>query len=277
MRLEKEGNNIQDILAILVPKFIKDRMNQGLNFLQEAQDDVGIIFCDICDFDKIIKSEGQRIVQILDEIFRNFDNLCLKHGIQKIETVGKTYMACAGLKLCEVNFPEQVLKTEKTRRMVSMALEMMKYIQSLTYGKGEVIKIKIGIHNGRVISGVIGDHKPQFSLIGDTVNTTSRVCSTGVDGSIIISEEAYENVKNSNITFEQRVVQAKGKGDLITYVVLNQKKIKKFKKSKLKMKIEMHMPGLLLYILLTISNYLFELIEKPSRDQKGLRTNKTRQ
>lgn len=118
-------------------------------------------------------------------------------------------MACAGLAACDIHFSEQLLKTEKTRRLVSMALEMVRYIQNVTYGKGEHIKLKIGIHNGRVISGVIGYHKPQFSLIGDTVNTTSRVCSTGVDGSITLSEEAYENIKNSNIQFEKRTVQVK--------------------------------------------------------------------
>ena len=80
-------------------------------------------------------------------------------------------------------------------------------IVSCFHGTKEHIKLKIGIHNGRVISGVIGYHKPQFSLIGDTVNTTSRVCSTGIDGSITLSEEAFENIKNSNIECEQRVVQ----------------------------------------------------------------------
>jgi len=125
------------------------------------------------------------------------------------KTVGKTYMACAGLSSCEIHFSSQILKTEKTRRLISMALEMTKYIENVTYGKGDHIKLKIGIHNGRIISGVIGYHKPQFSLIGDTVNTTSRVCSTGVDGSITVSEEAFENIKNSNIACEQRVVEVK--------------------------------------------------------------------
>ena len=84
-RIENEANNVQDILAILVPKFVKDRMTHGETTMQEAQDDVGILFCDICDFDKVINTEGTKVVEILDEIFRNFDHLCLKHGIQKIE------------------------------------------------------------------------------------------------------------------------------------------------------------------------------------------------
>lgn len=64
---------------------------------------------------------------------------------------------------------------------------MMKFVKSFKFGKVGNLSIKIGIHYGRVIAGVIGHHKPQFSLIGDTVNTTSRVCSTGEEGKITIS------------------------------------------------------------------------------------------
>lgn len=209
--------------------------------MQESQDDIAILFCDMCDFDHIITTESLKIVQILDEIFRNFDILCLKHGVQKIETVGKTYMACAGLKACEMNFSENILKTEKTRRLVTMAFEMMKFMEKVTIGKGETIKLKIGIHIGTVIAGVIGHHKPQFSLIGDTVNTTSRVCSTGSEGTITISNEAYQKIKNANLEFQRKIVQAKGKGDLITYQVLKQRRKRTKKESKFKERVMKHM------------------------------------
>ena len=99
-QLELENNVRQDILSILVPKFVKDYINQGkfclyiiyiilillgITSLQEEQKDVVILFCDICDFDKIIASKGRHIVEILDELFRKFDGICLNHGIQKIE------------------------------------------------------------------------------------------------------------------------------------------------------------------------------------------------
>lgn len=242
-RMEQEAANIEDILAILVPKFVKEQLSQGSFSMQEAQEDIAILFCDLCDFDHIINIESMKIVQILDEIFRNFDNLCLKHGVQKIETVGKTYMACAGLKACEMNFSETTLKTEKTRRLVSMAFEMMKFMEHVTVGRGETIKIKIGIHIGPVIAGVIGHHKPQFSLIGDTVNTTSRVCSTGTEGTVTISEQAFEKIQNSNLELQKRVVQAKGKGDLVTYQVLKQRRKRGGKiQSKFKERVLKHLP-----------------------------------
>lgn len=69
------------------------------------------------------------------------------------------------------------------------------------------MKIKIGVNTGKVIAGVIGYHKPQFSLIGDTVNTTSRVCSTGEDGKITISSEAFQKVRASELFFDPRKVE----------------------------------------------------------------------
>jgi class 3 adenylate cyclase len=93
-------------------------------------------------------------------------------------------MACAGLKAC--------LSTKKfiyndTRRALDLALDMMDVVETLRWGQNNRVILKIGIHYGPVIAGVIGYHKPQFSLIGDTINTTSRVCSTGLDDKITIS------------------------------------------------------------------------------------------
>lgn len=131
--------------------------------------------------------------------------------------MGKTYMACAGLKSCEQN---KSFIFNETKRGVDLAFDMMEYVKNLRWGReGHTLKIKIGIHYGPVIAGVIGYHKPQFSLIGDTVNTTSRVCSTGLSEKIIISEQAWERVKNyPELKFEVRQVFAKGKGQINTYI-----------------------------------------------------------
>lgn len=75
----------QEILSILVPKFVKDQLNQGNRTMQQNQDMVVILFCDICEFDKMITIEGTKIVQLLDSLFRAFDGFCLKYGAQKIE------------------------------------------------------------------------------------------------------------------------------------------------------------------------------------------------
>lgn len=100
-----------------------------------------------------------------------------------------------------------------------MAIDMMNYVEESVLDDGTSLTIKIGIHYGRAIAGVLGYHKPQFSLIGDTVNTTSRCCSTGLDAKITLSEQAYEQVAGSGYLFEERVIYAKGKGDMKTYVL----------------------------------------------------------
>lgn len=129
-------------------------------------------------------------------------------------------MACSGLN--EGSFQKSD-KSNRTMKVLEMALQINNYIKQVTWGSaGQKITLKMGIHYGKVIAGVIGDHKPQFSLIGDTVNTTSRVCSTSEKGIITLSEEAYNEVKDclQLYQFKLREVEAKGKGTLNTYQVV---------------------------------------------------------
>lgn len=103
-------------------------------------------------------------------------------------------MACAGLKSCEIGVAKKILAIHPTRRLLNLALDMEDFVTKVTYGNGIPLKLRIGIHYGRVIAGVIGYHKPQFSLIGDAVNTTSRVCTVENPGQIRMSEEAYHQM-----------------------------------------------------------------------------------
>jgi len=128
-------------------------------------------------------------------------------------------MSCTGIKICELNIPTKILSVNKTTRLVNMALEMMNFVDNFTTSKGKKLKLKIGIHQGDVIAGVIGEHKPQFSLIGDTVNTTSRVCSTGESGEITLSEEAVKDLNIYSFHLMMKTVEAKGKGTLKVYQI----------------------------------------------------------
>lgn len=131
-------------------------------------------------------------------------------------------MACSGISYCESRISSQLLKIEKTRRLMNLAIDMINYIKKQTYGSGQNIKLKIGIHTGKVIAGIIGHHKPQFSLIGDTINTTSRICSNATEQSILVSEDAHEKLILSpfQLNFIRKIItNVKGKGDLVTFQV----------------------------------------------------------
>ena len=92
-------------------------------------------------------------------------------------------MACAGLRSAETNRDKKMMKNP-VERVVNLALGMIQEIKSLKYGNGQPITVKIGINYGKVLMGVIGFTKPQFSLVGDTVNTTSRLCSLSNENKI---------------------------------------------------------------------------------------------
>jgi len=117
-------------------------------------------------------------------------------------------MACGGLEALESGVSRSKLRAHPVDRLLEVAFQMKSFMETKTYGpEGKSIRLKIGIHYGQVIAGIIGHHKPQFSLIGDTVNTTSRVCSTGLDNRITISNEAYNCVQSPGYYFQKRIVE----------------------------------------------------------------------
>lgn len=102
-------------------------------------------------------------------------------------------------------------------RLINLAYDMLNQVVGRKYGKGSQLEIKIGVHVGPVIAGVIGHHKPQFSLIGDPVNQTSRVASTGDSGSITLSEPAYLEARRWIRYYSKKKKFAKGLGEIFTY------------------------------------------------------------
>lgn len=98
------------------------------DFVADDAGDVTILFCDIVDFDDVIRECQNQIVEILDELFRAYDLLCKKHGVQKIETVGKTYMACAGLKFVESDYPLEIRRISAAKRVLDMSKDMMRFV-----------------------------------------------------------------------------------------------------------------------------------------------------
>jgi phospholipid-transporting ATPase len=188
-------------------KNLKELSEQGIVIANEEKS-VSILFCDMMDFSRFVASNPPAtVVAILDAVYSTFDELCVKNGVQKMETVGKTYMACAGL---------HGTRKDHAHAVAEMAEEMIALMKRCVDKNGQPIEVRIGIHTGKVLSGVVGLKRPQYSLFGDTVNTSSRIQSTGEAGKIHLSAETYAFLKKDYRCTKRRV-QAKGKGWLTTY------------------------------------------------------------
>ena len=158
----------------------------------------------------------KELVKDLHACFSAFDHICEKHCIEKIKTIGDAYMAAGGL---------PVPNTTHAQDAVKAALEMAKVLQE---GKARKIEqglpffeIRIGIHTGPVVAGIVGVKKFQYDIWGDTVNTASRMESSGEEGKVNISESTYVILKDDpQFAFESRgKIAVKGKGEIEMYFV----------------------------------------------------------
>jgi class 3 adenylate cyclase len=214
-----------ELLSFLMPKFVINRIKDFSSYGLSIADDAGvctILFCNICDFEKICEVCGSEVVKVLDQLFRNFDSLCEKYGLQKIETQGKTYMAAGGLDFVETQIPEELEKINVTVRAINLALEMQKCAGGYKIQDGLKINLKIGIHRGECMMGIIGYHKPQFSLIGDTINTSARHSAMGKPGNVMVSVQAWQHSGITNeIPYQVADKFMKGKGTLPVYFIVS--------------------------------------------------------
>jgi class 3 adenylate cyclase len=229
---------LKGILNILVPSLVRDKISSGQKNFSNEEGEVTIVFIDISEFDNLVRTySGNDLLQFLDDVYNAFDQLCDKFGLQKIETVGKTYMACGGLKSAEKKIEARLLNRHHSVRVTDFGMEIAQFVETQFLKSGKHLEVNIGIHSGPVISGVVGDTKPQFSLIGDSVNKTSRVCSLTQPLKVTVSKETLKHLElyTNNYSFSRTNVEMKGIGlEPIYYVrhmkgrTRNQQAIKKF-------------------------------------------------
>ena len=192
-KVQIEIQKTKSVLSYLLPEFVRKRVKDGVRYISEDQGVISVVFCDIYNFEEILKVyTAKELTLFLDDLFGKFDQKCSLSGCTKIETVGKTYMACAGLKDSKIESESLFSSVSHARRAIEMGLAIVNLCERTLLKNGESLKVKIGINSGPVTAGVVGYHKPQFSLVGDTVNTASRMASLC---------PAPNNIQISNETF----------------------------------------------------------------------------
>ncbi len=177
----------------------------------DAFEEVTVLFADIVNFTEYAASiSASDLVNCLNEIFSEFDRLVDIYDLEKIKTIGDSYMAVGGLPTPSKDHAEAIAE---------MALEMQTSIQQFIRADGSPFSLRIGIHTGQAIAGVIGTKKFIYDLWGDTVNVASRMESQGVAGCIQVTEVTYHLLKGKYQFESRREIDIKGKGKMITYLL----------------------------------------------------------
>lgn len=214
--LQEEQEKSENLLLNIFPKSIAERLKKGQRTIVEHFTDVTVMFADIVGFTKLsAKLDPQELIEFLNEIFSKFDQLAHTHGLEKIKTIGDSYMVVGGIPDPDENH---------VRSIAEMALDMMEVMHSVKIKTGESAAIRIGINTGPVRVGVIGTSKFSYDLWGDTVNIASRMESQGLPGAIQVTDATYQYLRDF-YEFEERRDQPdfKGKGRLSTYLLVGRK------------------------------------------------------
>jgi class 3 adenylate cyclase len=209
--LMAEQKKSDDLLHNILPaNIIKDLKESGKT-IPKRHRNTTILFTDFKGFTKIVESiSAITLVNELNDIFGRFDEIMEETGVEKIETIGDAYVAACGL---EEDIEDHAVKC------VSAAKRMLAYLEERNKSHEINWRMRVGLHSGTIVAGVVGKKKFAYDLFGDTINTASRIESAGEAGKINISSSTYELVKDDFTFLSRGKVEVKGKGELEMYFV----------------------------------------------------------
>ncbi|GAA6081599.1 adenylate cyclase type 7 isoform X1, partial [Tachysurus ichikawai] len=222
------GENKKNEVGLLSTNTLLNQKYKDLYY--KSYDCVCVMFASVPDFKEFytecdINKEGLECLRLLNEIIADFDELLSKpkfSSVEKIKTIGSTYMAAAGLS----GTPGQENNQDRERQpaqigiMVEFAIALMGKLDGINRHSFNSFRLRVGINHGPVIAGVIGARKPQYDIWGNTVNVASRMESTGELGRIQVTEETSDVLQKLGYSCECRgLINVKGKGELKTFFV----------------------------------------------------------
>jgi class 3 adenylate cyclase len=207
--LEVERARSERLLANMLPASIAERLKQRQEVIADASPQVTVLFADIADFTPHAeRSPPEATVTLLNELFSQFDALTETRGLEKVKTVGDAYMVAGGL-------PDPM--PDHAGAVAELALEMLELATRRRFPDGGPVRLRIGVDSGPVVAGVIGRRRFSYDLWGDTVNTASRMQTTGVPGCIQVTQRTRELLGERYVFRERGRIQVKGKGEMLTY------------------------------------------------------------
>ena len=205
------------LLNNMLPSDIADELTATGTAKPARHESVSILFTDLSGFTQTAATmPADRMVFELNEMFCAFDDICDELGVEKIKTIGDAYMAAAGLpKPC----------ADHAHRCVIAGMRMIEFIEQRNHKSPFKWSLRVGIHSGPVVTGVVGKRKYAFDIWGDTVNLASRMESSGQAGRVNVSAYTYDLIQQEFECEYRGKVSAKGKGDVDMYFVMSKRQV----------------------------------------------------
>ncbi len=208
---EAEQARSERLLLNVLPAPVAARLKRSHEVIADRFDEATVLFADICDFTPLAERIApEELVRILDRVFAGWDKLAAEFGLEKIKTIGDAYMAAAGV-------PEP--RSDHAEATARMALEMCAGPELRAADGAGPLAVRIGIDTGPLVAGVIGRSKFIYDLWGDTVNTASRMESSGLPNEIQVTERARAALEPHFLLRSRGTIEVKGKGPMSTYLL----------------------------------------------------------
>ena len=210
----EEKRKTEDLLHRMLPQPVAQKLTMGLGVEPVSYDSVTIYFSDIVGFTAMsAESTPLQVVNFLNDLYTVFDRIIKGYDVYKVETIGDAYMVVSGLPISNDN--------RHVGEIASMSLDLLQAVRThrISHRPNETLKLRIGMHTGPVVAGVVGLTMPRYCLFGDTVNTASRMESNGEALKIHISPQCKValDALGGYITEERGRILLKGKGEVTTY------------------------------------------------------------
>lgn len=214
-RLQIEQEKSERLLLNILPKSIAERLKRGEHAIAERYASVTVLFADVVDFINLANyTDPHDLVALLNDLFSRFDHIADHHGLEKIKTIGDSYLVVGGL-------PEP--HQAHAGNVAAMALEMLAALREFNQARGINLSIRIGINSGPVVAGVIGRRKFAYDLWGATVNLAHRMQSSGLPNRISISAATRDLLDGKYLLTERGTIHCKGLGEIQSYLLEDEK------------------------------------------------------
>jgi class 3 adenylate cyclase len=210
--VERTSRENERLLLSILPASIAQRLRDGEVVIADRFDEMAVLFADVVDFTPLsTRLSPVELIDTLNVVFSAFDALADKHGLEKIKTVGDSYMVVGGI---------ETGADDPAARLADMGLEMVEVARAASRATGHPLEIRIGMNVGPTVAGVIGVKRFIYDVWGDTVNTASRMESLGLPGRVQVTRATRDRLAHTH-GFERRgIIDVKGKGQLETWFLL---------------------------------------------------------